>query len=317
MNTNRYHSTHHRGVKQMKRKQASTLKIMTRILSAVVIIIAVLGNAYAAEIVNEQNAQTNVVLMTAKAVKEVQAQAKEQVTLRVMCITTSTDIEKLETETWFATTDLNIRSGPGTEYNVIECFSYGDEIQVTREINSGWVQVKFATEDQLQLGYVSKKYIVQNKEELNTVSNGQLEGYTDDDVYLLAQVLTCEAGTESRHQEYVYEDGALTEVPLHKAEMARVCQVVINRINSSNFPNSLESVVSARGQYPWTWRKIRQGKKPTADAIETAENILNGHWVPYFGEGQDKLYSTVYQGASGKPGKGETYVSSIHEYRYE
>lgn len=228
-------------------------------------------------------------------------------------------IEELETEIWYATTDLNVRSGPGTEYDIIGGFRFRDEIKVCRQIlDTGWVQVIVETDNQLQLGYSNKKYMTQNMEELNIVSSGPLPGYTDDDIYFIAQVITCEAGTEYQGKtEWVYEEGVLIEVPLHKSEMARVALVVINRVNSENFPNTLNKVVSASGQYPLTWSKIRSGKKPTEDAMEVARNILSGKWVPYFGDGQDKTYCTVYQGAGAGCGKGRTYMSPLHEYRYE
>lgn len=86
--------------------------------------------------------------------------------------------------------------------------------------------------------------------------------YSDADVYLLAQILYCEAGGVSR------------------AEMARVGKVVLNRVNTDYHEfancNTINQVLRQPGQYPETVAKIDNGIKPSQDALEVAEGLLSG-----------------------------------------
>ena len=102
--------------------------------------------------------------------------------------------------------------------------------------------------------------------------------YTDKEIYLFAQILYCEAGGES------------------KEEMARVGQVVLNRMNTNywEFKNidTFYEVVTQSGQYPETWAKIRRGITPSQDAIKVAEGLVNG--TINSGLGEDVYWQTGF-----------------------
>ena len=86
--------------------------------------------------------------------------------------------------------------------------------------------------------------------------------YTDEEIYLFAQIIYCEAGAES------------------KAEMARVGQVVLNRMNTDYWEfedvDTFYEVVTQKGQYPETWAKIKDGIVPSKAAMEVAKGLING-----------------------------------------
>ena len=86
--------------------------------------------------------------------------------------------------------------------------------------------------------------------------------YTDKEIYLFAQILYCEAG------------GA------NKAEMARVGQVVLNRLNTDywEFKNcdTFYDVLVQENQYPETLAKIRNGIIPSKDAMAVAKGLIKG-----------------------------------------
>ena len=86
--------------------------------------------------------------------------------------------------------------------------------------------------------------------------------YTESDKYLLAQIVYAEAGG------------------CNKAEMAKVGQVVLNRVRTKHDDfkncNTIREVLNQKGQYPQTVRKINNGIKPSQDAIEVAEGLLSG-----------------------------------------
>ncbi|MFR6308078.1 MAG: cell wall hydrolase, partial [Mediterraneibacter faecis] len=81
-----------------------------------------------------------------------------------------------------------------------------------------------------------------------------------DDVTLLAAILQCEA-------RYDYES------------MLAVATVIMNRVNSGRFPNSISGVVYASGQFAPVWtgsldRVLKAG--PRSLSIQVAQDAING-----------------------------------------
>jgi uncharacterized protein YraI len=71
----------------------------------------------------------------------------------------SQDDAQIESETAILlvnTTNLNLREGPGTYYQVIERLTYGQELILLSE-NGDWLEVK-STDDE-QIGFVYRKYV--------------------------------------------------------------------------------------------------------------------------------------------------------------
>ena len=124
----------------------------------------------------------------------------------------------------------------------------------------------------------TKKEVVTATAAPNVRAKSGNSKYSEEDIYLFAQILYCEAGGES------------------KEEMARVGQVVLNRINTDYWEfedvNTFYEVVTQKGQYPETWAKIRRGIKPSEDAIEVAEGLVNG--TIDSGLGEDVYWQTGF-----------------------
>lgn len=91
---------------------------------------------------------------------------------------------------------------------------------------------------------------------VRTINRGM---YTDYNEELLAHLLMGEAGAEWCSDEMVYAVGS----------------VVINRVNSDKFPNSIENVIFESGQYQCTWDG-NFNKEPTERCYRIAKEILYG-----------------------------------------
>lgn len=86
--------------------------------------------------------------------------------------------------------------------------------------------------------------------------------YDEDDLYILSHLIYGEAGGES-----------------NECQLA-VGSVVLNRVKSNQFPNSISGVVFAPGQYACTWDG-NYDKEPDARAIRNAQYLLeNGSQLP-------------------------------------
>lgn len=73
-------------------------------------------------------------------------------------------------------------------------------------------------------------------------------GFTDDEVYLLAQLL-CGSATIDGDGEYDFVWATKYEDETNYAEISKVLCVVMNRVRSDQFPDTVSDVVMQKGQF--------------------------------------------------------------------
>lgn len=140
---------------------------------------------------------------------------------------------------------LRVRKEPSTEAAVLGTLPKGDIVEVISQDEDGWVCVDYEGDD----GWVSAEYVAldfvidagETMEEIQARKEAEAEAkrhvnygeYTADAdaTLLLAALIQCEAGSE------VYE-GQLA-----------VGAVVMNRVRSAAYPNSIHGVIYASGQF--------------------------------------------------------------------
>lgn len=193
-----------------------------------------------------------------------------------------------DTEAEIQTDGLRVRREAHTEGSVIAAVSTGTSLTVDTEaeIVDGWVAVDYEGET----GYVSAEYVTtelalgeaitlaEEQEELARIeaqkaaaaaaqvsSFGKVQGRaiaaSTDDVTLLAALIQCEAGNES-----------------YEGQLA-VGAVVMNRVKSGRYPNSISGVIYQAGQFPPAANgavaaKISNGVKESCR--QAAREALNG-----------------------------------------
>lgn len=81
-----------------------------------------------------------------------------------------------------------------------------------------------------------------------------------DDFYLLARVISFEAGSDWLSDDY------------------RLCtgEVVMNRVESCEFPDSISGVINQKGQYTCTQHQSFYGMTPSAASVDAALRLLKG-----------------------------------------
>lgn len=202
-------------------------------------------------------------------------------------------VEKMATST---TSCLRVRKEPSQEAGIYDLLAEGDTIEVVEELGD-WVSVEFADGT---VGYVSSEYVtisdeigkgetiesIRAKEEAEkkakesskavksnssssgssgssetatAASNASAAGY--DDVTLLASLIQSEAGNE-----------------IPEGQVA-VGAVVMNRLRTGRFGNSLYSVIYAKGQFsPAGSGKVAQicAQGPKASCVAAAQAALSG-----------------------------------------
>ena len=108
---------------------------------------------------------------------------------------------------------------------------------------------------------------------------------TDDEIDLLARIVMLEAGDEPNWGKEA------------------VVEVIFNRIYREDFPNTLEAVLSEKGQFT-TWKnRNSKAATPTDDVYESIENVL-------YGKTDILPYETVYFGMSAQNNKKQMVIGN-------
>ena len=171
---------------------------------------------------------------------------------------------------------LKVRSAPTTdEDNKIRAIYGGETYPVVTAQDNGWVEIEYK---EGKTGWVAGQYgsvrydydTAMTRKEIQDAENAKKRvevgttnrestSATNDELYLLACLINC----ESNHYE-----GQLA-----------VANVVLNRVKSSKFPNSISEVIYAPGQFS----PARSGKLakrlqtgPSDSAMRAAQDALNG-----------------------------------------
>ena len=148
-------------------------------------------------------------------------------------------IVTIETET------LCVRKEPHTDADVLGLMAQDDELVIIEEVNDEWISVEYDD----QVGYVSAEYVdldfhidegetliaIKKREEAErqaklTANRGAVV-VGGDDTRLLAALIYCEAGNET-----------------YNGQLA-VGAVVMNRVRSGAYPNTISGVIFASGQF--------------------------------------------------------------------
>lgn len=145
------------------------------------------------------------------------------------------------------------------------------------------LQEKAKAEEAARLEAERLEQLQQNGGYDDTITNngGQIDASADD-VTLLAAILQCEA-----HQNY---DSLLA-----------VATVILNRVESPRFPNTIRGVIYASGQFEpvWTGRLDAVLKKgPTSLSMQVAQDAINGARLAAVAD----CYYFLYAGSTNRPG---------------
>lgn len=179
-------------------------------------------------------------------------------------------IATIDTET------LRVRMEPGEDAGVYGLLPKGEIVEVLDDGTGDWVCIDYEGED----GYVSAEYIVldfqidagETLEEIKAREEAEREAkrhvnygeYTTDadTTLLLAALIQCEAGSEP-----------------YEGQVA-VGAVVMNRVRSSAYPNSIHGVIYASGQFTPAMsgkvNKVYESGKIKDSCIQAAQEALSG-----------------------------------------
>ncbi len=171
---------------------------------------------------------------------------------------------------------VRVRREPGTESDVLGNLPRGEIVEVLGENQDGWVCVDYDGEDGWVFSdYVSLDFLIdagETMDEIKAREEAEREAkrhvnygqYTTDadTTLLLAALIYCEAGGES-----------------YEGQLA-VGAVVMNRVRSSAYPDSIHGVIYASGQFTPALNgkvnKVYESGKIRESCVRAAEEAISG-----------------------------------------
>ena len=179
---------------------------------------------------------------------------------------------------WIITLDssaVRVRMEPSEKADVYGLLAYEDSVEFIETVKDGWISVDFNDEiGYVNSEYVNVKYHIDEAESMEVIRAREREeaerkrranrgavAADADELRLLGALIYCEAGNQS------YEG------------MVGVGAVVMNRVRSGAYPNTIHSVIYASGQFTPAMTgkvaRIYEGNVPDA-CMQAAQAAING-----------------------------------------
>ena len=141
---------------------------------------------------------------------------------------------------------VNLRAEPNTDSEILTTLKYNSCISYTQE-NDEWVKVEY--ED--SFAYLKEEYISDTENEPLSPYYELIANLTDNEKYLIYQITYLEAGNQSMEGQRA------------------VIEVILNRVLSDKYPDTVEGVLSQSGQFvTWKNRNAKSHNEEQEEALE-------------------------------------------------
>ena len=141
---------------------------------------------------------------------------------------------------------VNLRAEPNTDSEILTTLKYNSCISYTQE-NDEWVKVEY--ED--GFAYLKEEYISDTENEPLSPYYELITNLTDNEKYLIYQITYLEAGNQSMEGQRA------------------VIEVILNRVLSDKYPDTVEGVLSQSGQFvTWKNRNAKSHNEEQEEALE-------------------------------------------------
>ena len=179
---------------------------------------------------------------------------------------------------WIVTLDaeaVRVRMEPNMQADIYGLLAYDDSVEFIDVVNSNWISVDYNDEiGYINTDYVNVKFHIDEGETMEVIrvrereeaerkrkANRGAVAADADEVRLLGALIYCEAGNQP------YEG------------MLAVGAVVMNRVKSGAYPNTIHSVIYASGQFTPAMTgkvaKVYEGNVPDL-CLQAAQAAING-----------------------------------------
>ena len=141
---------------------------------------------------------------------------------------------------------VNVRTEPNTDSEILTTFKYNTVIEYTN-VNEEWVKIKYEDD----FAYLNNKYISDTECAPLSPYVDLIDTLTDDEKYLIYQITFLEAGNQSMEGQRA------------------VVEVILNRVLSDEYPDTVEGVLSQSGQFTtWPYCNSKSHNEEQEEALQ-------------------------------------------------
>ena len=154
-------------------------------------------------------------------------------------------VEEISCNGW-TNARVNVRTEPNTDSEILTTFKYNTVIEYTN-INEEWVKIKYEDD----FAYLNNKYISDTECASLSPYVDLINTLTDNEKYLIYQITFLEAGNQSMEGQRA------------------VIEVILNRVLSDKYPDTVEGVLSQSGQFTtWPYRNSKSHNEKQEEALQ-------------------------------------------------
>lgn len=174
--------------------------------------------------------------------------------------TISARVEKIANELEYndgwVNTAVNVRAKPNLNSEIYEVYKYNTRVSYISE-NEDWVRIKYNG----SFAYIKAEFVSQEKNQSLSPYTELIDSLSDDEKYLIYQITYLEAGNQSIEGQRA------------------VIEVILNRVLSKEFPDTVYEVLSQPGQFAtWEyadWGNYNEEQLEALILVYEEEPILN------------------------------------------
>lgn len=141
---------------------------------------------------------------------------------------------------------VNVRTESNTDSEILTTFKYNTVVEYTN-VNEEWVKIKYEDD----FAYLNNEYISDTECAPLSPYADLIDTLTDDEKYLIYQITFLEAGNQSMEGQRA------------------VVEVILNRVLSDEYPNTVEGVLSQSGQFTtWSYSNSKSHNEEQEEALQ-------------------------------------------------
>ena len=153
--------------------------------------------------------------------------------------------EEIYSDGW-TNASVNVRKESNLDSEILETFKYNTLVSYTN-IDNEWVKIKYGND----YAYIKSEYVSGEECESLSPYAELINGLTDDEKYLIYQITFLEAGNQSMEGQRA------------------VIEVILNRVLSDKYSNTVEGVLSQSGQFTtWSYRNSKSHNEEQEEALQ-------------------------------------------------
>lgn len=219
-----------------------------------------------AEVTTTEETTTTKVTTT----KAPETTTKKVTTTKVTTAEVKIEESEIEAKTLYLTANVNLRKGAGTSYKIICTLNKNTEVKAVAQVSNGWYKVEVDG----KTGYITDDYVTEKKP-ATAVKNDSAQvkdtEKADSDLGKNTVVSYTEEELEMFYWVVEGEVGGCSE-----ASKIAVANVIINRVKSPKFSNTLKGVMTAKSQFSAINNYYNRRRTPTQSTIDCVNRALNG-----------------------------------------